>query len=119
VIAFVGQPAVLLDLGGLRVRAMTWSPLHRAVLVLGGAKDSSSGPFRLFKWSGVATDAAVPVQDIGDVPTDSAPEAIIVYENTRDVQVSFDQGDHLIAGTACKDKCASSQFFSDVIVHVP
>jgi hypothetical protein len=42
-----------------------------------------------------------------------------VYDNTRDVQVLFDQGDHLISGTVCKDKSASSQFFSDVIVHVP
>ena len=67
--------AILLDLGGLRVRAMTWSPLHHAVLG--------------------------------------------VYDNTRDVQVLFDQGDHLISGTACKDKSWSSQFFNDVIVHVP
>ena len=111
--------AILLDLGGLRVRAMTWSPLHHAVLMLGGAKDASTGPFRLYEWSGAATDAPVAVQDITTAPTDSAPEAIVVYDNTRDVQVLFDQGDHLISGTACKDKSSSSQFFSDVIVHVP
>ena len=110
--------AILLDLGGLRVRAMTWSPLHHAVLLLAGPK-AAGGPFRLFKWSGAATDAAVAVQDITNAPTDSGPEAIIVYDNTRDVQVLFDQGDHLISGKICKDVSASAQFFSDVIVHVP
>ncbi len=61
----------------------------------------------------------MPVTDTAGTPTDSAPEAIVVYDNTRDVQILFDRGDHLISGTACKDKSASSQFFSDVIVHVP
>lgn len=110
--------AILLDLGGLRVRAMTWSPLHHAVLMLAGPKDVG-GPFRLYKWSGAVTDAAVAVQDITNAPSDSSPEAIVVYDNTRDIQILFDQGDHLISGTACKDKSASSQFFSDTIVHVP
>ena len=110
--------AILLDLGGLRVRAMTWSPLHHAVLMLAGPKDGG-GPFRFYKWSGAPADAAVAVQDITNAPTDSGPEAIVVYDNTRDVQVLFDQGDHLISGTICKDKSASSQFFSDMIVHVP
>lgn len=110
--------ATLLDLGGLRVRGMTWSPLHQAVLILGGPKDAG-GPFRLYKWSGVSTDPAIAVQDITNAPSDSGPEAIVVYPNTRDVQVLFDQGDHLISGTVCKDKGTSSQYFSDVIVHVP
>ena len=110
--------AILLDLGGLRVRAMTWSPLHHAVLMLAGPK-AAGGPFRFYEWSGSANDAAIPVQDITSPPTDSSPEAIVVYGNTRDVQVLFDQGEHLISGTICKDKAASSQYFSDVIVHVP
>ena len=111
--------AILLDLGGLRIRAMAWSPIHQAVLLIGGPKDATNGPYRLYKWSGVATDAPVAVTDITSAPSDSAPEALVIYDHTRDVQVLFDQGDHLISGTACKDKSASSQFFSDVIVHVP
>lgn len=27
----------------------------------------------------------------------------MVYPNTRDMQVLFDQGDYLISGTVCKD----------------
>jgi Protein of unknown function (DUF3616) len=111
--------AILLDLGGLRARALTWSALHDAVLMIGGPKDGSNGPYRLYKWSGAAADAPVAVQDITNAPTDAAPEALIMYDNTRDVQILFDQGDYSISGTACKDKSASSQFFTDTIVHVP
>jgi hypothetical protein len=59
------------------------------------------------------------VQDITGIPSDSGPEGIVVYPNTHDVQILFDQGDHLISGTVCKDKSTSSQVFSDLIVHVP
>ncbi|HEY4105957.1 MAG TPA: hypothetical protein VGM44_18780, partial [Polyangiaceae bacterium] len=110
--------AVLLDLEGLRVRALTWSKIHNAVLLIAGPKDVG-GPFRLFEWNGAPADAAKPVQDLTDVPTDSAPEAIVVYENTRDIQVLYDQGEHLIDDTPCKDSSDFDQFFSDVIVHVP
>jgi hypothetical protein len=110
--------AILLDLGSLRVRAMTWSPLHHAVLLLAGPK-AAGGPFRLFKWSGAPTEPALAVQDITNVPTDSSPEAILVYDDTHDVQLLFDQGNHLIGKELCKDVAPSNQFFSDVIVHVP
>jgi hypothetical protein len=111
--------ASLLDLGGLGIRAMTWSAIHNAVLVIGGPRGTSTGPFRLFKWSGLPGDAATVVQDISGIPSDSGPEGLVIYPSTRDVQVLFDQGDHLISGTICKDKSSSSQFFSDAIVHVP
>src|SRR5262249_25873037 len=67
--------ATLLDLNGLGIRAMAWSAIHNAVLVIGGPK-AAGGPFRLFKWSGAPTDAATPVLDITNAPSDSAPEAI-------------------------------------------
>jgi hypothetical protein len=116
--------AALLDLGGLGIRAMAWSPLHAAVLLIAGPHDDSAGPFRLFKWSGAPTDAAVAVQDITGVPSTSAPEAIVAYPNTRDVQILFDQGDHEVAGSggsvgACKDASDSNKSFGDTVIHVP
>lgn len=111
--------ASLLDLGGLGVRSMTWSPLHNAVLVIAGPKDDATGPFVLYRWSGVPGEAPTLVQSITNLPSDGHPESLIVYDNTRDVQILFDQGTHLINGTACKDTSTSSRFFSDVIVHVP
>jgi hypothetical protein len=111
--------ATLLDLGGLGIRGMTWSPVHQELLLLAGPQDESAGPFQLLTWSGVPGDAPALVEEITTAPTDSAPEAIVTYSNTRDVQILFDQGDHLIGGDACKDADTSDQFFSDVIVQVP
>ncbi|MDC0717460.1 DUF3616 domain-containing protein [Nannocystis bainbridge] len=111
--------AVLLDLGGLRVRGMTWSPAHAAMLILAGPKDGTAGPYRLYKWSGVATQAPVLVHDITSFPTNSGPESVVVYPGSHDVQIVFDQGEHPIDGKICKDNPLSSQFFSDAIVHVP
>jgi len=110
--------AMLLDLGGLGIRAMAWSPLHSAVLLIAGPHDDAAGPFRLFKWSGLGADAPVAVRDITGVPSSSAPEAIVVYPNTRDIQILFDQGDHDVSGDPCKDASASAQYFADTIVHV-
>ena len=111
--------AALLDLGGLGIRAMAWSPPHNAVLLIAGPRDDSTGPFRLFKWSGAPADAPVAVQDITGVPSSSAPEAIVTYANTRDVQILFDQGDHDVSGDACKDASSSAKYFGDTIIHVP
>jgi hypothetical protein len=111
--------AALLDLGGLGIRAMAWSPVHSAVLLIAGPHDDSSGPFRLFKWSGAPADAPAAVQDLTGVPSTSAPEAIVTYPNTRDVQILFDQGDHDVNGKLCKDTAVADQSFGDTIVHVP
>ena len=86
--------ATLLDLGGLSIRSMTWSPVHEAILLIAGPLTDAAGPFKLFKWSGAANDAPIAVGDITGAPTTSAPEAIVTYPNTRDVQIIFDQGDH-------------------------
>jgi len=111
--------AALLDLGGLGIRGMAWSPLHAAVLLIAGPHDDAAGPFRLFKWTGAPADAPVAVTDITGVPSTSAPESIVTYPNTRDVQILFDQGDHDVDGDPCKDADDSDKSFGDVIVHVP
>jgi hypothetical protein len=112
--------AAQLDLGGLGIRGMAWSPLHAAVLLIAGPLDDSAGPFRLFRWSGAPAAAPVAVVDIAGVPSLSAPEAIVTYPNTRDVQILFDQGDHDVGGgAACKDADPSQRQFGDVIIHVP
>lgn len=109
--------ATLLNLGGLRVRGMAWSPVHAAVLILAGGKDGG-GAFKLYRWGGPG-QAATLVTTITDIPSDAGPEAIVVYPNSHDVQILFDQGDHEIGGTICKDKSTASKYFSDLVVHVP
>ena len=111
--------AMLLDLGGLGIRGMTWSATHAAVLVIAGPQTDVAGPFRLYKWSGVAGDAPIAVADITGVPTASAPESIVAYPGSRDVQFLFDQGDHVLGSSICKDASESEQVFGDTIIHVP
>jgi hypothetical protein len=53
------------------------------------------------------------------VPAASAPESIVAYPGSRDVQVLFDQGDHAAGGGVCKDASESEQAFGDTIIHVP
>ncbi|MGC4092981.1 MAG: DUF3616 domain-containing protein [Polyangiaceae bacterium] len=111
--------AALLNLGGLGLRSMTWSPLHGAVLLLAGPHNDASGPFRLYKWSGVASEVPQLVTTLSGVPSDSSPESVVTYPNSRDVQIVFDQGDHVIGDDSCKDADSSDRLFSDAIVHVP
>ncbi|TQF13801.1 DUF3616 domain-containing protein [Myxococcus llanfairpwllgwyngyllgogerychwyrndrobwllllantysiliogogogochensis] len=109
--------AIPLNLGGQGLRGMAWSEAHQAMLLLSGPHDESSGPFALWKWSGDASSAPVKVVDL-TAPENSAPEAVIPYPGSLDVQVLFDMGSRLMGGTECKDVASSSQSFSDVFVHV-
>ncbi|QSQ24405.1 DUF3616 domain-containing protein [Pyxidicoccus parkwayensis] len=109
--------AIQLNLGGAGIRGMAWSDAHQAVLILSGPRDESAGPYALWKWSGDASSAPVKVVDLA-APSESGPEAVIPYPGTKDVQVVFDMGAHLVSGTECKDLSASSQSFTDVVLHV-
>ena len=104
---------------GLGNRGMTWSPTHAAVLLIAGPQTDVAGPFRLYKWSGAAGDAPIAVADITGVPAASAPESIVAYPGSRDVQILFDQGEHAVGSGICKDASESEQGFGDTIIHVP
>ena len=100
--------ATLLDLGGLGIRAMAWSPLHAAVLLIAGPRDRRGGavpPVQVVGRGGAISRS--PSRTSRASRPLSAPEAIVVYPNTRDVQILFDQGDHDVSGDACKDADAS------------
>jgi hypothetical protein len=92
--------------------ARPWRPRHPRDGVVaaarGGVADRRAarrrrGAVPLFKWTGAPADAPVAVTDITGVPSTSAPESIVTYPNTRDVQILFDQGDHDVDGDPCKD----------------
>lgn len=109
--------AIALDLGGQAIRSMAWSAAHTAMLIIGGPRDGSSGPFSLFKWSGVPTEAPAKVSTLNP-PKNGSPEAVIPYPETKDVQIIFDMGDATIGKTSCKDATSDKRFFEDGIVHV-
>lgn len=108
--------ATRLDLGGLGVRGMAYSPAHGAVVIVAGSR-ASGGPFRLYTWGGGLADPAVLAGDLA-APADSAPEAVVTYPNSKDVQIVFDQGDVTIGDGNCKDALAEDRRFTDAIVHV-
>lgn len=99
-----------LDLGGLGIRAMAYSPMHQAVLIIAGSHAPGT-TFKLYKWSAGA--APVFVTDI-TAPANAAPEAIVPYPGTKDVQILFDGGDV----DACKDAPAANRVFTDAILRV-
>lgn len=86
-------------------------------MIVTGSK-ASTGAFRLYKWSGDSVKPPVAVQDL-TAPAGRNPEAIVVWPNTLDVQVLYDQGDLQIQGTECKSASSADQFFSDQILYVP
>jgi hypothetical protein len=105
--AQIGE-AFVLDLGGAGVRSMVWSDTHHALLILAG--------LRIYKWDGVGQPVMAATLT---APTNTAPEALISYPNTLDVQVLFDQGDLIIGADTCKKAAAGQRYFFDQIVHVP
>lgn len=109
--------AVELDLGGLGIRGMTYSPMHQSVLVIAGPHDGAAGPFKLYKWSGVFTDVPAFVADLTP-PPQTTPEAVVAYPNTKDVQIVFDGGDADINGAVCKDAPVTDRVFHDAILTV-
>jgi hypothetical protein len=106
--------AAELDLGGLTLRGMAYSEVHQAVILIGGSI-ASGGPFALFMWSGALGDEPTQLATLTP-PAMSAPEAIVPYPSTRDVQVLFDQGDADISGVQCKDAAVADRVFRDQIL---
>jgi hypothetical protein len=111
--------ATRLDLGGLGIRGMAWSEPLASVIVLAGPHDEGDAPFRLYRWSGAAGAAAVPLVDLAGLPVGGHPEAILPYPGTRDVQVLLDGDASAVGGTLCEDLDETAQReFRDVIIHL-
>jgi len=98
--ATLGDP-ILLSLGGLGVRSIDYSESHGVYFIVAGRYDGGD-EFRLYKWSGDASDDPESVEgvDFGGL----SPEALVVYvaETTR-IQVLSDDGTKSVDGEDCKD----------------
>ena len=106
-----GEP-VLLDLGGLGISSLEYSPATDSYFVVAAPHDKSEG-FKLYEWSGETAVAPVLLQDIS--PHDLAPEAMVVGKRGRRVLLLSDDGEIpytvedrsecsrlLLAGSQCK-----------------
>lgn len=102
-----------LDLGGLGIVAMTWSPVLHQVLVLAGTHDDSSRTARLYRWDG--TPGAIPalVTSI-TAPAGMRAEGIVAFDNSKDIQIVFDAD----KANNCEAAPPAQKSFTDQILRV-
>lgn len=88
-----GTP-ILLDLGGLGVRGLSW--WHGKYLIIGGP--FAHGPSRLFTWDGPGTQAVVSNLDLSEYN----PEGFFTPEDSSEILLLSDDGTALLDGKECK-----------------
>jgi hypothetical protein len=107
---------ILLNLHGLGLRAMAYSSISNAFLLVAGPS-GSGGPFKLFRWSGNRDAAPVLLRKLQS-GQGSHPEAIVIYPDTLRIQILNDEGSRLINGTTCKKANEEMKSFSDRWLHI-
>jgi Protein of unknown function (DUF3616) len=102
-------PPIGLDLGGRGVRSI--ERLDTGYLVVAGPA-ADEGDFRLYRWSGEASDLPqrVPDLDFGTL----RPEALFAWPRSGLVQILSDDGGIEADGVACKDRPAAQQAFRSI-----
>ncbi len=83
-----GKP-LLWVLGGLGIRSMEYSPLHKTYFVIAGSADETGG-FALYRWSG---DTNSPPELSKDLRLgDFSPEAIVSFAESKKLLLISDDG---------------------------
>lgn len=108
--ASFGAP-IELDLGRRGIRSI--DQFDGGYLIVAGPT-ADAGSFALFKWSGKAGDAAVPIP--GVELKDLRPEALFATGSGKTVQLLSDDGGILVRGVECKKLRKSSQAFRSLII---
>ena len=106
-----GEP-ILLDLGGLGVRDISW--WDGTYVIIAGAASAKSA-FRLYFWSG---GTAEPEVVKGVHFKGLTPEGIVIYpdKGLRKIQIISDDGTRLIAGVTNKARLLTERTFRSVWV---
>jgi hypothetical protein len=112
---------IFLDLNGMGVRAMSHSESAGGYLILAGSM-ADRGKFGLYRWDG-RSPKAEQLARLNDVlkaagidPEDASPEAVIVHQDSKHVQVLLDEGDRRSAqDVKCKDLPEKSRFFRSLL----
>jgi hypothetical protein len=101
-----------LDLGGLGLRSMAYSPRLGKYFMIAGPQ-GEGGPFYLYEWK---VNLSEPPKKIKKLTwkKGSSPEGLIIYENKQKIQVLQDEGTKRVSGALCKDwKMGSKKSFQD------
>ena len=93
--AQMGEP-VLLDLGGLGIRALSW---WRGRYLIAGGPVGEGSRSRLFVWPGQGPARALDEVDL----TDFQAEGFFSPEDRDEILVLSDDGGRLLDGVPCKD----------------
>ncbi|MCS6850166.1 MAG: DUF3616 domain-containing protein [Gemmataceae bacterium] len=99
--ARLGEP-IELDLGGLGIRGLEYWPNRRQYVILAGPA-GVEGPFRLYLWSGKATEVAIHVRGVDF--RGCHPETALVFpgSDAHGVYILSDDGSRTKDGRPCKD----------------
>jgi hypothetical protein len=113
--AKLGSP-IRLSLGGRGVRSIEYAPALGRYLIIAGTA-GEGGVFRLYQWSGVPGEDAVPVDGVDF--SGLQPEGMIVYPGDKvRVQVFSDDGTRKIGGKICKDAAIGEMHFRTIWVKL-
>jgi hypothetical protein len=113
-----GQPArfgsaSVIDLGaGNGVRGMAWVGAAQQMFVIGGPV-ANANSFALYRWSGTTPPAVIQTLDASM----GAPEAVVSFDATKDVQIVYDMSDAMVGTSACRSAAPAQQLFRDLIVR--
>jgi hypothetical protein len=94
-------PPVLLDLGGLGIRALSW--WRGRYLIVGGPFGDGGGS-RLYSWTGRGPATTLPIDLEG-----LNPEGFFTPEERDEIMLLSDDGNQPIDGTPCKELVDPSQ----------
>jgi hypothetical protein len=127
--------AILLNLGGRRIRDIAWSPHVGAYLIIGGPARDDATPFpdghlafMVFKWNGREDAAPVAADGYGNLDSlnDFRPEAIVplparegnnLVPSSRVLLLS-DDGKRKVNGTPCEKLPAGERFVRRITRNV-
>jgi Protein of unknown function (DUF3616) len=128
-------PAILLNLGGRRIRDIAWSPNAKSYMIIGGPVGDDAKPFAdgyplfvVFKWNGREDTAPVALYEVGepDSPYDFRAEAIVpllareagkLVPSNRVLLLS-DDGKRQIKGVQCSKLPPAERYFRGIIINV-
>lgn len=82
---------ILLNLNGLGIRAMEYSPVHKTYFIVAGAHDEQR-QFALYRWSGKKGIDAVLVRPIAPSAKKFAPEALVPFPDSKNLWLLSDDG---------------------------
>ena len=83
-----GKP-ILLDMAGLGIRSMEYSPYYKAYFIIAGAFNDSPN-FALYRWSGKSQKQPVLINELSQ--NDFNPEALITFKDSEKLFVLSDDG---------------------------